>query len=248
MPANYLKITARRLLRQKAFSLINILGLSAGLAACLLIYLYVYSELTYDAYNPKAARIARVTSISPFAGGPTCSWLPVPHPSAGALQRDFPEVQAAARIEDRIAIIRQGSEVSPTKNFYYSEPAIFSIFSFSFLEGSAAGALTTAALHRPQPQHGKEIFRRPAGPGTDHDLQRQNYRVTAVFADRPANSDLTINALMSKDFNRSLIGCWTILRPIPLSSFVKNPTCAGSISNWPDWRQYTQPHAWASSG
>jgi putative ABC transport system permease protein len=62
MPANYLKITARRLLRQKAFSLINILGLSTGLAACLLIYLYVHSELTYDAYNPQAGRIARVTS------------------------------------------------------------------------------------------------------------------------------------------------------------------------------------------
>ena len=48
MPANFLKITARRLLRQRTISLINIFGLSIGLAACLLIYLYVRHELSFD--------------------------------------------------------------------------------------------------------------------------------------------------------------------------------------------------------
>lgn len=200
MPANYLQITARRLLRQKAFSLINILGLSTGLAACLLIYLYVHSELTYDAYNPLAGRIARVTSI---VHSPEVDLLLAPSstPLAGALQRDFPEVQAAVRIEDTIAIIRQGSEVISEKNFCYSEPAIFSIFSFSFLEGSAAGALTqphSIALSRSME---KKYFGARQALGQTMICNGMNYRVTAVYADRPANSDLTINALMAKDYS-----------------------------------------------
>ena len=69
MSASYLKITARRLFRQKTFSAINILGLSIGLAACLLLFLYVYSEMTYDAYNGNTSRIA-------LQSGGSCGYYP----------------------------------------------------------------------------------------------------------------------------------------------------------------------------
>ena len=117
MPANYLKITARRLLRQKAFSLINIFGLSIGLASCLMIYLYVYSEMTFDAYNPFADRIARVTSIlhSPESD---LALATSPQPLAAALKRDYPEVEETVIIEDSNFNIRQGTDVFEAKNFY----------------------------------------------------------------------------------------------------------------------------------
>src|SRR5579863_7755524 len=130
MPANYLKITARRLLRQKTISLINIFGLSIGLAACLLIYLYVRHELSYDAYHPNAARVARLTTIIHNSGSDVDIAL-APFPAGASLLRSFPEVGAVARVdEESDLVIRSGTEIFGPKNFMYSEPAVFSVFGF----------------------------------------------------------------------------------------------------------------------
>ena len=63
MIKNYLKIAWRNLLKHKSFSFINILGLAIGIAACMIIFLYVHNEMTFDQYNLKTDRIARVTTI-----------------------------------------------------------------------------------------------------------------------------------------------------------------------------------------
>ena len=202
MTSNYLKITARRLLRHKAFSLINVFGLAAGLAACLLIYLYVYSELTYDAYNPNAPRIVRVTSVLHTTEADlaiaTCQ-----QPLAGALQRDFPEIEATARILDSIVVIRQGGEVFRADNFCYSEQSIFTLFAFHFLEGTAGGALTNPHSIVLTRSMEKKYFGRQQALGRTMICNGEDYRVTAVVADRPGNSDLTINGLLYKDFNNT---------------------------------------------
>jgi putative ABC transport system permease protein len=200
MHANYLKITARRLLRHKAFSLINVFGLAAGLAACLLIYLYVYSELTYDAYNPNAPRIVRVTSIL-HTPESDLNLAVSQQALAGALQRDFPEVEATTRIKDSIVIIRQGSDVFRADNFHYSEQSVFSLFAFHFLEGTANGALTNPRSIVLTRSMEKKYFGRQPALGQSMICNGESYRVTAVVADRPGNSDLTINALLYKDFN-----------------------------------------------
>jgi len=199
MPTNYLKITARRLLRQKAFSLINILGLSMGLAACLIIYLYVYSEMTFDAYNPFAGRTARVTSIihSPESD---LALAASPQPLGGALQRDYPEVEAVARLDDSSFAIRRGADVLAADNFYFSEPSIFRIFLFRFLEGSAAHALAQPNSIVLNQSMEKKYFGDKPALGETLICNGSPWKVTAVVADRPANSDLPINALLFKDF------------------------------------------------
>jgi len=63
MIQNYLKIAWRNLLNHKGFSLINILGLSIGISACLIIFLYIHNTLTFDQYNTKIDRIARATVL-----------------------------------------------------------------------------------------------------------------------------------------------------------------------------------------
>jgi putative ABC transport system permease protein len=200
MTSNYLKITARRLLRHKTFSLINVFGLAAGLAACLLIYLYVYSELTYDAYNPNAPRIVRVTSIL-HTPESDLNLATSQQALAGALQRDLPEVEATARILDSIVVIRQGSEVFMAEGFCYSEQSVFSLFAFHFLEGTAREALTNPRSIVLTRSMEKKYFGGQPAAGQTMICNGENYRVTAVIADRPGNSDLTINALLYKDFN-----------------------------------------------
>ncbi len=199
MPTIHLRSAIRRLLRHKAFSLINILGLSIGLAACLLLWLYVQYELSYDAYNQKAPRIVRVTNLihSPendiaIAGTPSIL--------GPTLLRDCPEVEAAVRIEASTFNIRQNGEMVSAPNFYYADPNIFSVFDFTFLQGSQATALRnphSIVLTQSAAKHylgaGSAIGRTITANGIP-------YQVTAVVRDRPGNSDLNIEALASKDY------------------------------------------------
>jgi len=200
MATNPLKTTVRRLLRHKTFSLINILGLSTGIASCLLIYLYVRHELSYDAYHPKADRIARVTSV---LRSPESDLVMATSPIvlAASLLKDCPELEAAVRFQDGEFAIRQGSEVTAAEHFYYSEPSVFSIFSFSFIEGSARGALKDPRSIVLTRRVAKKYFGSSPALGKTLLCNGQQYQVTAVIADLPPNSDLPIEGLVSKDFS-----------------------------------------------
>ena len=201
MPANYLKITARRLLRQKTISLINIFGLSVGLAACLLIFLYVRHELSYDTYHPNADRVARLTTVIHSAGSDVDIAL-APFPAAANLLHNFPEVEAVARVDDESdLVVTSGKEVLNPKNFMYSEPAVFSVFGFRFLEGTAAGALSAPNSVVLSRSAEKKYFGGQPALGKTLECNRKPYRVTGVFADQPANTDLRIDGLLSKDFS-----------------------------------------------
>jgi putative ABC transport system permease protein len=201
MPASYFKITARRLLRHKTLSLINIFGLSMGLAVCLLIFLYVHHELSYDTYHPNADRVARLTTTIHTAGSDVAVAL-APFPAGGNLARSFPEVQAVARIdEESDLVIKAGTEIFSTKNFCYSEPSIFSIFAFTFLEGTAAGALSAPNSVVLSRSTEKKYFGNQPALGKTLECNRKPYRVSGVYADQPANTDLRIDGLVSKDFS-----------------------------------------------
>jgi putative ABC transport system permease protein len=200
MPTNYLKITARRLLRHKAFSLINILGLSIGLAACLLLYLYVQYELSYDAYNDKASRIVRITS-NIHSQGNDIGLAGTPSILGPTLLRDCPEVEAFVRFDGANFNIRDNGEMVCAQNFYYTDPGVFSVFDFSFLEGSPKTALknpNSIVLTKSAAKHYLG-----AGPAIGRTITANGipYQVTAVVRDRPGNSDLNIEALVSKDFS-----------------------------------------------
>ena len=89
MIRNYLLISFRNLVKRKVYSLINILGLAVGLAAVILIFLFVNNELSYDSFHKDADRIYRIAWMS---GQPQTR---TPHPMAEAMVNDFPEVESA---------------------------------------------------------------------------------------------------------------------------------------------------------
>ncbi len=89
---NYFKITFRNLWRHKVFSLINIIGLAAGMSACLLIYFYVSFELSYDRYHTRANRIYRLVT---YVRTPSEDHFFGAAPAVGPAQHsDFPDVLA----------------------------------------------------------------------------------------------------------------------------------------------------------
>src|ERR1700753_2598990 len=96
MLKNYFRIAFRNLIRNKAFSFINIFGLAVGLATCMLIMLYIFSELGYDSQNKDADRIYRIGNAS--GASDDKPWSALSAPVAQGLKADMPEVEQSTRL------------------------------------------------------------------------------------------------------------------------------------------------------
>src|SRR5688500_8136760 len=141
MLKNYFRIAIRNLWKHKIFSFINILGLTVGMTACFLIFLYVKFELSYDAFHSRSERIYRMVSDikTPSetinASGP--SWAVAPH-----LRADFPEIEHAVRVSgaDNM-LIRKDDIKFEEPNAVFADSAFFQVFDFELVKGSRQKAL-----------------------------------------------------------------------------------------------------------
>jgi putative ABC transport system permease protein len=202
MIQNYLKIAWRNLLKHKSFSLINIFGLAIGIGACLIIFLYVHDELTFDQYNTKVDRIVRATTR---LHTPESDLIIATSPMmlGGTMKREYPEVEATVRLSNAAASVKYNNEVFSEESFYKTEPSVFSVFSFDFLEGSPQHALQNPHTIVLTETIAKKYF------GSSHALGKimvcgaENWLVEGVVKDRPANSDMKIDALQSADFSKT---------------------------------------------
>ncbi|MCY7359232.1 MAG: ABC transporter permease [Rudanella sp.] len=153
MLRNYLKIAWRNLVRNKTFSAINLVGLSTGMACCILLLLYIRSELAFDQHHQRANDLYLVNSkgIS-LSGEQGKEWPMLAAPYAAALQAEFPEIEQVTRLlwadasdsEVLLQVQRSGKPASAfyeTKG-YQADSTFFKVFSYQFTEGNAQTALT----------------------------------------------------------------------------------------------------------
>jgi len=200
MIKNYLKIAWRNLLRNKSFSLINILGLSIGITTCLLIFLYVQYELGYDRYHTKKDRILRISASfkTPDSDVPLAK---SPILLAEELRRDYPEIESAFRLQDYHPIVKSGGDLFDEDDFYSTDSTIFSIFDFKFKEGSPQTCLQAPNSIVLTERMVKKYFGKQRAVGKVMVINNKNLTVTAVIADPPSNSDIKINALLAGNFS-----------------------------------------------
>ena len=146
MLKNYLKIAFRNIVKNRTFSLINISGLSLGLACCILISLYVINELSYDKYNNKVDKIFRV-KYSLKLNGITYNEASIPFPAAGVLKSDYPEVENAVRLYKNTepTLIRYNDNKYLEEKFFFADKSIFNIFDFKFIDGNPESAFNDPA-------------------------------------------------------------------------------------------------------
>jgi putative ABC transport system permease protein len=137
---NYLKTAFRNLGKNKLYSGINIIGLTTGLAACLLIGVYISHELSYDKFNANADKIVRVTMEYNNAG--TVNTGATTGTKAGPqFKRTFPSVGEYTRTFINHGIIKYGEKVFDEQHILFADQPFFKIFSFNLVEGNAATAL-----------------------------------------------------------------------------------------------------------
>ncbi|GAB3908108.1 ABC transporter permease [Larkinella knui] len=152
MLRSYFKIAWRNLVRNRAFSAINIIGLAIGLATCLLISLFVLNELSYDRFHAKANQIVRVVFRGTVQGGKMNEAHVMP-PVARTLRADYPEVEEATRLRvggmPRFLI---GDKLFNEERMAFVDSNFFRVFSFPLLQGNPKTALTqpnTVVLTKP---------------------------------------------------------------------------------------------------
>ena len=200
MIKDYLKVTFRNLANQKFYTSLNIIGLSIGIASCLLILLYVSNELSYDTFHEKADRVYRVGLNGKIAEQEINTTSTCP-PLAFTAVDEFPEVQSAVRINPYPGqqIIRRGETVLMEEKVYFADSTFFDVFSYELLEGNPATALTEPnTLVVPediaQKYFGDEsAFGKTLLVGTE----RVPHKITGILAKLPANSHLQFNMLRS---------------------------------------------------
>jgi putative ABC transport system permease protein len=138
---NYLKIALRNIRKHKGFSFTNIAGLAVGMASCMVIFLYVASELTYDRYHNDPDRIYRVAMWWKVPSGEFQS-AAINAGVAPELNDKFPQVECAARympIHDRI--VRNGDIYFYEDHIGYADQEVFNIFRIPFVYGDPRSAL-----------------------------------------------------------------------------------------------------------
>ena len=200
MLQNYFKIAFRNLWRNKVFSGINVFGLAVGLASCLLLYLYISHELSYDSFQQKADRTVRVVMEYSMEGQVN----KVPQTGtkvAPEFGRQFPEVESGVRMENRQAVVSYADRKFSEKKVVYADSAFFHIFSFQLKQGNPKTALAGPNLVVLSESSAKKYFgnENPVGKtvrinagGGDKD-----YAVTGVVEDCPDNSQIKYDLLAS---------------------------------------------------
>jgi putative ABC transport system permease protein len=140
---NYLTIAIRNIKKYKGCSLLNISGLAVGMACFILIFLYVYDEMHYDTFHRHADRLCRV--LMHRADDPSDPGIPrAPYALPAILKEEFPEILETTRVRNRAypSAVSYGDITFYENRFYLVDPSFFTMFTYSFVKGDPATALT----------------------------------------------------------------------------------------------------------
>jgi putative ABC transport system permease protein len=222
MIRNYFTVALRNVLKSKVFSAINVLGLSFGLAACLLIFEFVSFELSYDTFNEKLDRTYRITNDR-FQHGKLIQHGTIMYPTIGpTMAQDFPEIEEHTRLMPAGTLnVRIDGNNYRGEQCHFADERFFSVFSFRILAGQKATLLkdpNTAVLTA---KTARKYF---GGTGDDYSdligktflwgLDERPYVVKGICENIPPNSHIQFDALISYSSlyygeDRSADNSWT---------------------------------------
>jgi len=203
MLKNYIKIAFRNMLRQKVYSIINVSGLGIGMAACILILLFVQDELSYDKYHDKSERIYRVTREWKNPDGETSLHLGhVAPPFGPLLKNDFPGVvmNAIRFLSDNPLMTVEEKQIVENR-FFYADPDIFDVFSWQMITGDPKTVLEEPNSLVITRSTAERYFgdKDPVGKVMKYNNygMEMDMKVTGVVEDTPLNSHFQFDIICS---------------------------------------------------
>jgi putative ABC transport system permease protein len=200
MIRNYFIVAIRNLLKYRFYSLINIFGLTVGIASVMVILLFVNFELSYDTYNKNADRIYRVDWELYLNGNHTHKAAVTP-PMAEVLVKDFPEVEAATRFRNMGAFLfKRDVENTVEWRVIYTDNDLFNIFTIPFVAGDPATSLKDPYSMVISEKCAAQFF--PDEDALGKTLVKDNkdlYKITGIFKDLPENSHFHYRMFLSME-------------------------------------------------
>jgi len=198
MILNYIKTAYRSLVKNKGFTILNVLGLSLGLASSLLIIFYVVDELSYDRYNVSANRIYRVNEDLKLGENNVLYAVCMP-PLAQTLKNDFPYVENTVRIKNAGSLhVRKGVTNILENRVAFADPSLFSIFTLPMISGSPSTALAEPNSVVLTETMAEKYFNSTAVVGRILTADNKDlYKVTGVIKDIPRTSHFNFDFFIS---------------------------------------------------
>ncbi len=200
MLKNYLKIAYRNLRRRPSYAAINVLGLAIGIAFCMLIFLFIRSELSFDRFHENADRIFRLHRV-PTAPNPIFKAdVAMPMPLGPALRETFPGVEHFVRFASASAVVRHQGAVFTESSVVFADSSFFQVFAFPLKKGSPEAALRDPNAVVLTESTARKYFgeKNPLGEQLSIRLfgEYYSFRVTGVVEELPDNSSIHFNILL----------------------------------------------------
>jgi len=208
-------IAIRNLLSNKIFSAINIFGLAAGLACCMLMFLFIQDELSFDKFHANGRNIYRITSMDQVSEEKNelavtpAPWLPL-------MKKDYPEIRQWVRLlkDERSLIGEKGKEHSFVHDVLFTDSSLFDVFSFRLLQGNPHTALTKPNSIVLTKEVAVKIFGNADPIGKMLEVNSSytsaiDVQVTGIAEAPPSNSSIRYGALISMSTFGDINDSWS---------------------------------------
>lgn len=193
MLKNYFKIALRNLIKHRVYTLINVAGLALGMVCCILIFLWVQDEISFDLFHKKSNRLYQVVNKNEIEGSWTQS---SPWALAPVLKKDFPEIQKSTRFYPQNMLIKN-TDQSFYETIAFVDPDFLEMFSFPLIKGDPASALTVTESVIISENTAQKYFKNEDPIGKVLKLNKNtDLKVTGIMKNVPANSSLTFDILV----------------------------------------------------
>jgi ABC-type antimicrobial peptide transport system permease subunit/AraC-like DNA-binding protein len=221
---NYLKIARRNLIRNKSYTAINVVGLAVGIAVCMVIFIIIQHQTSFDDFHSKKGRIYRVLTEYHHAESASISYgKDIPFPMPLGLKMAFPQIEQVAPIfashDDQLLIVDNNGNTEKTfkeqRGVFYTDPSFFKIFYFPLLAGSYASlkdpnnVLLTKEIAEKyfgdwKTAIGKTIKLQAGGYMFEHGTDV--LKVSGILATIPSNTDFQLKLVVA--FGTSFTGSY----------------------------------------
>ena len=194
MIKSYFKIAFRNLLRNKMFSAINILGLAVGMASAVLILLWIQNEISYDRFHKNKASIYELWNRDVFDNKLQC-WNNTPKILGPTVKKDFPEVADVVRTNNQWFVASEGEKQVSMQSMIV-DTGFLQMFSFPLLRGNPHTALNNSYSIILTEKTAKILFGDKDPMMQRVKIDRDNYTVTGLLKDLPANTRFDFDYLL----------------------------------------------------
>ncbi len=202
---NYVTVGVRALAKSKTYAFINIFGLAIGMAACLMILLYVRYEVSYDRWIPDVERSFQVQSwYKSSETGQEAQLQMTPYASGKSLRASFPQIENEVYVSNNNPVFFRNGQATTTEDYLWVDGNFLDVVSLPLVRGNPRTALAQVNSAIITQSEARRRF------GTDNVLgqtmtlitrgQHRDFRITGVLRDLPRNTHLEINSLIRIDF------------------------------------------------